>query len=243
MPSAHPRLLADFTQNETFIKSVDGYEEDPITGKYVGEDYHTVNSILFKINSKEDVELAVKTQDQELIKKISKGRGKGKGGSYAVIYGASGEKVALTLNLPLHEGEPLKKEFLAGLGLDALLAEVEQDYKRTKYNGGGFIPVLGGYHIFCKSKHKFVNYKALGSEAVVQKIAIILVCREMQRLGLKSKLILSQHDECLFEAPDEELEVMKELASNMYPNAAKALGLTLNWSSPAKVGTDYSACH
>lgn len=243
MPSAHPRLLADFTGNQSFIDSVDGLEEDPITGKYLGEDYHTVNSVLFKLNTQEDVQRARETQDHDLILKLSIQRGLGKGGSYATLYGGSGKKIAMTLGLPLHEGEELKSGFLAGLGLDDLLRDIQRDWKKNQWGYGSYISVLGGYHILCASKHKIINYKALGSEAVLQKHAVIWVSEQMEQRGMKSKLILNVHDELLFEAPDEEVELMRELASQMYPAAALQLGLSLDWTSAAKVGSTYAKCH
>ena len=168
------------------------------------------------------------------------------------LYGGSGKKIAQTIGMSESQGNQLKTDFLAGLGLDGLLAEIEKDWNKKRWsdycNGdykvtGNFISVLGGYEVFCTSKHKIINYKALGSEAVVQKVAINWVSKQIREKGLKSKLIISMHDECLFESPDEEVAIMKELAYNMYPSAAKILGLTLDWHSTPKVGINYAECH
>lgn len=242
MPSAHPRLLADFTQNETFIKAVDGKEEEE-DGTYVGEDFHTVNSVLFELNSQEDIENARRLQDKDLIFKLSLGRGVGKGGSYCTLYGGSDKKLALTIRINQSKGARLKKQFLSGLGLDELLREIEDTWEYMKHGRGSYITVLGGYIVWCSSKHKIINYKALGSEAVVQKVAVVLLCRKLRELNLKTKLILNIHDEVLLEAPDAEVEVVKKLGSQMYVEAAKVLGLTLDWTSVAKVGINYAVCH
>lgn len=242
MPSAHPRLLADFTQNEKFIESVDGKEEEE-DGTYVGKDFHTVNSVLFELNSQPDVDLARETQDHDLIKKLSKGRKVGKGGSYCTIYGGSDKKLALTIGIDKSKGARIKDQFLSGLGLDELLKEILETWEDNKHGRGSYIAVLGSYIIWCSSKHKIINYKALGSEAVMQKVAVVLLCRKMRELGLKTKLILNVHDECLFEVPDNEVETMRKLGADFYNEAAKVLGLTLDWTSVAKVGMTYAACH
>lgn len=242
MPSAHPRLLADFTQNETFIKAVDGKEEEE-DGTYVGEDFHTVNSVLFELNTKEDVQKARQTQDEILIHHLGKGRKTGKGGSYCTLYGGSDKKLALTIGIEQTKGARLKEQFLSGLGLDLLLQEVEASWDDMKHHRGSYIAVLGGYIVWCSSKHKIINYKALGSEAVVQKVAVVLLCRKIRELGFKTKLILNVHDEVLLEVPDEELEVMRSIGAQMYVEAAKVLGLTLDWTSVAKVGANYAVCH
>lgn len=242
MPSAHPRLLADFTQNETFIAAVDGKEEEE-DGTYVGKDFHTVNSVLFELNTKDDVEEARRSQDKGLLDTLGKGRKKGKGGSYCTLYGGSDKKLALTIGIEQSKGARLKKQFLAGLGLDILLAEIEATWDEMKHGRGSYIAVLGGYVVWCSSKHKIINYKALGSEAVVQKVAVVLLCRKLRDLGLKTKLILNVHDEVLLEVPDDEVEQMKKIGSQMYVEAAHVLGLTLDWTSVAKVGINYAVCH
>jgi hypothetical protein len=242
MPSAHPRLLADFTNNQLFIDSVDGKEEEE-DGTYVGEDFHTVNSVLFELNTQEDVQKAVRTQDKQLIKLLSKGRGKGKGGSYCTLYGGSDKKLALTIGIELSKGARLKEQFLSGLGLDVLLREITKTWGSMKHGRGSYIAVLGGYIVWCSSKHKIINYKALGSEAVLQKVAVVLLCRKISELCLKTKLILNVHDEVLLEVPDEEVETMRKLGSQMYVEAAKVLGLRLDWTSVAKVGINYAVCH
>lgn len=243
MPSAHPRLLADFTQNEVFIKAVDGKEEDE-DGNYIGEDFHTVNSVLFKLNSEQDIEHCRRTQVHDAVRAaVDAGRKKGKGGSYCTLYGGSDKKLALILGILESLGAELKESFLSGLGLDLLLEEIGSTWKAQKRERGSYISVLGGYHVWANSKHKIINYKALGSEAVVQKVAVIKLCRKFRDMNLKTKLILNVHDEVLLEVPDEEVEVVKPIAARMYVEAALELGLTLDWISTAKVGDSYAACH
>tara|TARA_R110002074_G_scaffold323443_2_gene493795 strand:+ start:521 stop:2884 length:2364 start_codon:yes stop_codon:yes gene_type:complete len=245
MPSAHPRILADdlFTGNAVFQAAVDGLEADPDTGKYIGEDFHTVNSVLFGLNKEEDVLNAKKSQLATAIAAVSKGRKIGKGGSYCTLYGGSAKKLAITIGIPENMGAKIMEDFLSGLGLDKVLKEAEQEWKRQKHEKGAFISVLGGYHVWANSKHKIINYKALGSEAVIQKRAVIWVSRQIRDLGLKTKLVINMHDELLFESPDHEVDQMVEVASKMYQAAAEELGLTLNWSSLAMVGMSYAACH
>jgi hypothetical protein len=242
-PNCHHRVLADFTSNSLYIAAVDGKEEEE-DGTYVGKDAHTVNSILFKLNTQEDVDLCREIQDHgELRARIDSGRKKGKAASFGTIYGCSAKKLALILGVSESEAQQIKDAFLNGLGLDLLLKEKEALWKAQKRAKGSYISVLGGYHIWANSKHKIINYTALGSEAVIQKVAIIWVNREIRRLGLKTQQIMSIHDECLFSVPNDELDEAKAVISQMYVEAAKTLGLTLDWRSTAKVGSDYSECH
>ena len=48
---------------------------------------------------------------------------------------------------------------------------------------------------------------------------MIQVDREMTKRQLKSKMLLQIHDELVFEVPQEEIEVMKELVTSIMNNA------------------------
>lgn len=101
MNSAQLVILAGFMQDPVFLKAVvEGKEitehdtepekwfEKTTDGKYKvyhGTDAHTVNSVYFRLNTEEDIQLARETQDPELIHKITGGRKKAKNGIYALL--------------------------------------------------------------------------------------------------------------------------------------------------------------
>ena len=64
-----------------------------------------------------------------------------------------------------------------------------------------------------------INAPIQGTAADLIKIAMIQVDREMTKRQLKSKMLLQIHDELVFEVPQEEIEVMKELVTNIMNNA------------------------
>ncbi len=242
MPSCHHRYLAGKTGVPEYIAAVDG-EEVGENDAYLGEDLHTLNGVLFGLTDSADVELARKTQDHGLIATLTASRKKGKAPGFLCIYGGSDKKLGMTLGIPESDASGRKSNFLSGLGLDELLEDLTPMWNSQKRDRGSYLSTIGGYHIWSNSKHKILNYCAIGAEAVIQKVAIILVSREMHRLGLKSKLVGSFHDECLFEVPEEEIEVMKPLCDMMYQKAAEELKLPLNWKSVSMVGDTYGDCH
>jgi DNA polymerase-1 len=64
--------------------------------------------------------------------------------------------------------------------------------------------------------------------------------REMEKRNLKSKMLLQIHDELLFEVPEDEVEEMKSLVSEIMPHAFKLrvpvnidIKLGRNWAEMA----------
>ncbi len=64
-----------------------------------------------------------------------------------------------------------------------------------------------------------INAPIQGSSADMIKLAMINIHREMKALGLQSKMILQVHDELVFDAFVEELEVLKSLVTNRMRDA------------------------
>ncbi len=64
-----------------------------------------------------------------------------------------------------------------------------------------------------------INAPVQGTSADIIKIAMINIYREMEQRNLKSKMLLQIHDELIFEVPEDELEEMKSLVSELMPQA------------------------
>jgi DNA polymerase-1 len=60
-----------------------------------------------------------------------------------------------------------------------------------------------------------------GTSADIIKKAMVDIYTEMQRRGLKSKMLLQVHDELIFEVPDSEMTAMRVLVTDMMVNAIK----------------------
>ncbi len=73
-----------------------------------------------------------------------------------------------------------------------------------------------------------INMPVQGTSADIIKVAMINLCQEMDRRGLKSKMVLQVHDELLFEIPSEETEEMDRLVPEIMSTA-------LELSVPLKV--------
>jgi DNA polymerase-1 len=66
-----------------------------------------------------------------------------------------------------------------------------------------------------------INMPVQGTSADIIKIAMVNLHREMAKRNLQSKMTLQVHDELVFEVPPEEIDLMKELVSEIMPQALK----------------------
>jgi len=64
-----------------------------------------------------------------------------------------------------------------------------------------------------------INMPVQGTSADIIKVAMINLDREMSKHQLKSKMLLQVHDELVFEVPEEELELMRQLVPEMMSTA------------------------
>ena len=64
-----------------------------------------------------------------------------------------------------------------------------------------------------------MNSPIQGSAADIIKIAMIRMQKMLREKGLKAKMLLQVHDELIFEAPKEEIPVLKELVPKVMDSA------------------------
>lgn len=277
MNSAQLVLLANYMGDEAFTYAVTkGKEfievsEEEYAGQpyykhdvenhfyeiYSGTDAHTMNSVAFGLNTQEDIEEARKTQDHDLIDKITKGRKIAKNCIYALLFGAGDEKFARTAKKrTAAEGKAIKETYFKRLPkLKALLDRLEKEWKDHKWKRGGYIRVAGAW-LFCKSSHKLLNYLLMGSEAQVQNEAVNLANRKLvehgwtKLNGLKPAIgvrwVCSYHDEHTVECPEDiAMEVKTNVNDWCYGQASKNLGLNPDTlvTGTAKVGLNWLEVH
>lgn len=247
MKSAQLSIAAYYANNEAYYENVaSGMEEDE-DGNYLGETAHCVNARMFGMVTREEWDLAKDTQDKDLISSIGLRRKKSKGGSFSVIFGAAGAKVAKTIGIPEAEGNKRKEQFLKQMGLDNVISTLKAYESTYKYKSGWLLPLAYGYYLYNNSGHKNVNTIVQGFEALAQKMAIIRLSKEVERKGLKLHInqVLDVHDEVLLEVSIGYEDIAGKLAGEAYTWAAdqifryhKSNTVDFANSRPPKFGID-----
>jgi DNA polymerase-1 len=90
----------------------------------------------------------------------------------------------------------------------------EQGYVTTLYGRRRQIPELKArnWQVRTLGERLAVNTVIQGTAADVMKLAMVGSSRALAEAGLQARLILTVHDELLFEAPESEVDAVRELA-------------------------------
>ncbi|MCW3065902.1 MAG: polA, partial [Solirubrobacterales bacterium] len=172
-------------------------------------------------------------------------RSKAKMVNYGIVYGLSDFGLADRLDIPRDEAKafidaylerfPRVKEFM-----DAAIEQAKEDgYVTTLYGRRRQIPELRArnYQVRSLGERLAVNTVIQGTAADVIKLAMVETARELREAGVSTRLILTIHDELLFEGPPEEVEVVRPLIERAMlapwedrdPPLAIDVGVGKNW--------------
>jgi len=156
--------------------------------------------------------------------------------NFGVIYGMSEYGLEQATELSREEAAqfiaayfekyPKVKQFLESTKEQAR----KTGYVQTILGRRRFIPEINSSNrqIREAAERMAINMPVQGTSADIIKVAMINLCREMDKQKLKGKLLLQVHDELVFEVPEEELEIMRRLIPEVMSTA-------LNLSVPLKV--------
>jgi DNA polymerase-1 len=99
----------------------------------------------------------------------------------------------------------------------------ERGYVQTVMGRRRYIPEIKSPNrqVRESAERMAVNMPVQGTSADIIKIAMVNLHREMEGRKLQTKMTLQVHDELLFEVPPEEVETMKELVTEIMPQALK----------------------
>ncbi|MFC1942368.1 DNA polymerase I [Chloroflexota bacterium] len=158
--------------------------------------------------------------------------------NFGVIYGMSEYGLEQATDLSREDaGKFIKAYFEKYPGVrqyfDATREQARQTgYVQTLLGRRRYIPDINSSNRQVReaAERMAINMPVQGTSADIIKVAMINLHREMGKRRLKSKMLLQVHDELVFEVPDEEMTVMRQLVPEVMSAAVKL-------SVPVKVDT------
>lgn len=208
-------MAADYSQIELRIIAALSEDKNMIKAFRDGYDIHAATAA--KVFG---VELNDVTRDQ---------RSSAKAVNFGIIYGQSAFGLSQNLGISRSEAKqiidsyfeqyPTIKNYMdESIAFARAHGYVETIMKRRRYlkDINSANAVVRGF-----AERNAINAPIQGSAADIIKVAMINVKREMDKKGVRSKLLLQVHDELVFDVHNDEKKIMKKLVLNEMENAVK----------------------
>ena len=227
----HVLISADYSQIELRVLAHMAGEEALLDAFRSGEDIHERTGLkLFGANSGLDTHVL---------------RSRSKMVNYAVLYGKTPFTLARDINVTQEAAQEFIDAYFAGFPrvrtfIDRTLEEARQTgVVNTMAGRRRLVPNLTSrnFQMRAQAEREAVNMPIQGSAADILKKAMIDLHAELPRRGLTTRMILTVHDELLFEAPREEVDQATALVREGMENAVSLnvpltvdVGVAENWN-------------
>jgi len=227
-------LSADYSQIELRLMAAFSQDESMLEAFRTGRDIHaTTAAKIFK------VPLDEVTSDM---------RRKAKTANFGIIYGISAFGLAQRLSIPRGEAKeiidayftefPAVKQYMDG----AIEKARTQEFVETILGRRRYLRDINSRNMTMRgfAERNAINAPLQGSAADLIKVAMIHVQAWMKANNLKSKLILQVHDELVFDAHKDEVDLLKREIPGLMANA---IPLPVPIEVEVGVGTDWLQAH
>lgn len=175
------------------------------------------------------------------IDKVDKNmRRQAKAVNFGIIYGISGFGLSEDLGINLYEAKDFIDNYLKTFPgikeyMDKVVADAHKNgYVKTLFNRKRVIEELNNknYLIRSSGERMAMNTPIQGTAADILKMAMVEMQKRIDNENLNSKMLVQVHDELVFDVPENEVEIMKELIRDVMENIYKL-------DVPLKVDIEY----
>lgn len=158
---------------------------------------------------------------------------------YAFLYGAGDEKIGNIVGGGSADGKRLKEAFLNNTpALARLRKEVASE--ASSY---GYVRGVDGRIIWCDEDYKALNRLLQGCGAIIMKVAVKRLVRELDEKKIPYKLVAQVHDEFQIECPEHFGHAVGRAARRAIIEAGVELDLNCPLDGEYKIGSNWSETH
>lgn len=156
-------------------------------------------------------------------------RSKAKAVNFGIVYGISEYGLAKNINSTRPEAARYIRNYLNHyIGVDKYMKNVIEQAKKegivqTIFGRKREVPELKSANYLTRNfgERIAMNMPIQGTAADIMKIAMIKTYKELKQRKLSSRIIMQVHDELLIEAPESEVDIVKEILKSSMENAMK----------------------
>ncbi len=149
--------------------------------------------------------------------------------NFGIVYGISAFGLSQRINIPKSEAARIISQYFEKYpGIKNYMDETiafakEHQYVKTMLGRRRYISDINSENAMLRgyAERNAINAPIQGTAADMIKLAMISIHAEIKKLDLSSKMIMQVHDELVFEAQVDEMEVLKYLVEDKMKNALK----------------------
>ncbi|NYV64360.1 DNA polymerase I [Bacillus sp. Gen3] len=181
----------------------------------------------------EDMDIHTKTaMDVFHVKKdevTNNMRRQAKAVNFGIVYGISDYGLSQNLGITRKEaGKFIERYFASYPGVKDFMTDIVQDAKQKGYvstilKRRRYIPEITSrnFNIRSFAERTAMNTPIQGSAADIIKKAMIDMAARLKQENLQARLLLQVHDELIFEAPSNEIDILKKIVPEVMENAVQ----------------------
>jgi DNA polymerase-1 len=147
--------------------------------------------------------------------------------NFGIIYGQSAFGLSQNLGISRKEAaEIIDQYFSQYTGIRKYMGEViefakENGYVETILKRRRYLRDINSANMTVRgfAERNAINAPIQGSAADLIKIAMINIQKDIEERGLEGKMIMQVHDELVFDVPNQEISVFKEIIEDRMKNA------------------------
>lgn len=147
--------------------------------------------------------------------------------NFGIVYGISDWGLSQNLNIPRNEASKFIEHYFQVFEgvrryMDDIVKQARKDgYVTTLLNRRRYLPEIhaSNYNLRSFAERTAMNTPIQGSAADIIKLAMVRLDKRMREAKVRSRMLLQVHDELVFEVPEEELELMKEMVRETMESA------------------------
>ena len=205
-------VSADYSQIELRIMAHLSCDTHLIDAFRKGQDVHAITAAKIFGISPEEV-----TADQRRIAKTA---------NFGIMYGISAFGLSQRLHIGRAEAKKIIEDYFANFPAissyieDTLAAARETGYVETIFGRRRYLPDITSKNgtVRALAERNAINAPIQGTSADIIKLAMINVDRRLRKEGLASRMVLQIHDELVFDAVREEVEVLQRIVKEEMEN-------------------------
>lgn len=149
--------------------------------------------------------------------------------NFGIVYGISDFGLSQNLNITRKEAAKFIEQYFEVFQgvrkyMDDIVMQARRDgYVTTLLERRRYLPEIkaSNFNLRSFAERTAMNTPIQGTAADIIKLAMVRMDETLRERGLKSRMLLQVHDELVFEVPEEELELMKELVPSIMAGALK----------------------